>query len=60
MRVENSGGGCGLFSLIFFAAWLTHVVVCIKAHLWVFLLAGAFFFPIGIVHGFGVWFGVWH
>lgn len=39
------------------AAWLTHVVVCIKASLWVFLLAGAICFPVGIVHGFGIWFG---
>lgn len=38
-------------------AWLTHVVVCIKTASWVFLLAGAIFFPIGIVHGVGSWFG---
>lgn len=41
------------------AAWLTHVIVCIKSASWVFLLAGAIFFPIGIVHGTGVWFGAW-
>lgn len=39
------------------AAWLTHVVYCIKTASWIFLLAGAIFFPIGIVHGTGVWFG---
>ena len=39
------------------AAWLTHVVYCISAAKWVFLLAGAVFFPIGCVHGTGLWFG---
>jgi predicted membrane channel-forming protein YqfA (hemolysin III family) len=38
-------------------AWLTHVITCIAASKWVFLLAGAVFFPIGCVHGTGVWFG---
>lgn len=42
-----------------FAAWLTHVVVCLAGGLWGFLIAGAIFFPIGIVHGLGVWFGWW-
>jgi hypothetical protein len=38
-------------------AWLTHVIVCISTSKWVFLLAGAIFFPVGCVHGTGVWFG---
>ena len=38
-------------------AWLTHVVTCIKAASWIFLLAGAIFFPIGCVHGTGVMLG---
>lgn len=38
-------------------AWLTHVVVCIKTASWVLLIIGAIFFPIGIVHGVGTWFG---
>lgn len=46
----------GLFCFCF-AAWITHVIVCIKASLWVFLLAGAICFPIGVIHGVGVWFG---
>ncbi len=40
-------------------AWITHVVVCIKAETWIFLLAGAVFAPIGVIHGWGVWFGAW-
>ena len=39
------------------AAWLTHVVVSIQSASWIFLLAGAIFFPIGCVRGTGVWFG---
>jgi hypothetical protein len=39
------------------AAWITHVVVCLKTASWGFLLAGAIIFPVGIVHGIGIWFG---
>ena len=50
-----------IYSLLFLAwlvlAWLTHVVTCITSAKWVFLLAGAIFFPIGCVHGTGIWFG---
>jgi len=46
-------------ALTFFAAWVTHVIVCIKTASWVFLIAGALCFPIGMVHGIGVWFGAW-
>ena len=40
------------------AALVTHIIICIKASLWFLLIAGALFFPVGIIHGFGVWFGV--
>jgi putative Ca2+/H+ antiporter (TMEM165/GDT1 family) len=39
------------------AAWVTHVVVSIKATAWVLLVIGAIFFPIGVIHGIGYWFG---
>ncbi len=42
-----------------FAAWLTHIVVCIKTGAWAFLIAGAVFFPVAVIHGVGSWFGVW-
>jgi hypothetical protein len=42
-----------------FAGWATHLYVCFTGQLWGFLIAGAIFFPIGIVHGWGVWFGWW-
>lgn len=46
-----------LFGLLALGAWLTHVVVCLKTAAWGFLIAGAIFFPIGIIHGFGIWLG---
>lgn len=39
------------------AAWLTHVVVSIKTASWLLLIAGAIVFPVGCVHGTGIWFG---
>lgn len=41
-------------------AWGTHIIVCLKAGYWGFLIAGALFFPIGIIHGIGYWFGIFH
>jgi hypothetical protein len=42
-----------------FAAWFTHVFVCLKSSAWGFLVAGAIFFPVAWVHGTGIWLGVW-
>jgi presenilin-like A22 family membrane protease len=41
------------------AAWGTHVINCIQKEEWMFLIAGAIAFPVGVVHGVGIWFGVW-
>ena len=41
------------------ASWLTHVVVCLSDKDWGFLIAGAIFFPVALVHGTGIWLGVW-
>ena len=41
------------------AAWLTHIFNCLQNGEWGFLIAGALFFPIAIIHGFGLWLGVW-
>jgi len=46
-----------LLMVFIFAAWLTHIITTIKAAAWLFLIAGAIFFPIGIVHGIATWFG---
>lgn len=39
-------------------AWFTHVVVSIQSASWLLLIAGAIVFPVGCVHGTGVWFGI--
>lgn len=39
------------------SAWLTHVVTCLSHAFWGFLIAGAIFFPVGIIHGIMIWFG---
>lgn len=56
-----AGLGLGYIAIVIasIAAWITHVVVCIKAASWGFLIAGAIFAPIGVIHGVGVWFGIW-
>lgn len=45
------------FGLTCVFAWITHVVVSIKTASWALLFAGAFIFPVGIIHGVGLWFG---
>jgi hypothetical protein len=42
-----------------YAAWLTSIVFCSVNSLHPLLIAAALFFPIGVVHGIGVWFGGW-
>lgn len=42
---------------ICFAAWLTHVVVCLTTASWGFLIAGALMFPVAIIHGVLIWVG---
>lgn len=48
-----------IIAALCFCAWLTHIIVCIKAASWGLLIAGAIMFPIGIIHGAGSWFGAW-
>jgi hypothetical protein len=45
-----------IIGLICFAAWLNHIFTCFGQGLWGFLVAGAIFFPIGILHGIYLWF----
>jgi hypothetical protein len=40
-------------------SWLTHIITCFQDDRWGFLIAGAVFFPIAMVHGIGIWFGLW-
>lgn len=55
-----AGLGLGYLAVVIasIAAWITHVVVCIKTASWLFLIAGAILAPIGVIHGIGVWFGI--
>lgn len=39
--------------------WIQHVYTCITDEAWGFLIAGAIFFPIAVVHGWGIWLGIW-
>jgi hypothetical protein len=45
--------------LIAFSAWITHVITCIKDDRIGLLIAGAIAFPIGVIHGWGIWLGFW-
>lgn len=40
------------------AAWVTHVIARIKASAWVLLAFGCIVAPVGVIHGVGVWMGV--
>ena len=48
-----------IFLLTVIAGWLTHLYICFTTAAWGFLIAGAIMFPIGIIHGWGSWFGIW-
>ena len=48
-----------IIGVVSFAAWLTHLFVCFSDDRWGFLIAGAIAFPIAIVHGVGIWLGIW-
>lgn len=39
------------------AAWITHIIVCLKTASWGFLIAGALLIPIAWIHGTGIWLG---
>ena len=55
----ESGIAALLLVLWLVGSWITHIVVCLKAASWGFLIAGAIFFPVAVVHGTGCWFRVW-
>ena len=37
-------------------AWLTHIIFCLSEWVYGFLIAGALFFPIWVIHWIGLWF----
>ena len=48
-----------LFGALGYSAWLTSIVFCATNGMRPLLIASAALFPVGIVHGIGVWFGGW-
>jgi len=52
-------GSCGIIGLIPFSAWVTHIITCFNIGAWVFLIVGALAIPVGVIHGVGIWFGIW-
>ena len=50
---------CLLVLAVCYAAWLTSIVFCAAHGTRPLLIASAAFFPVGIVHGVGVWCGGW-
>lgn len=45
------------FAFMFLGAWLTHIIICLIQAKYLLLIAGAFVFPVGVIHGVGIWFG---
>jgi len=46
----------GIVAALFFA-WLTHIAYCYAKAKYILLVAGAVFFPAGIMHGLMIWLG---
>lgn len=40
---------------VYLAAWITHLVSCVMAGQWVFLVIGIILVPVGAIHGLWVW-----
>lgn len=54
-------GGCfgAAVMLAMAAGWFNHLYICFTQSEWGFLIAGALFFPVAIIHGWGAWLGFW-
>jgi hypothetical protein len=48
-----------LTGVITYSAWLTSIVFCSTHDERALLIPDAAFFPVGVVHGIGVWLGGW-
>ena len=50
----------GIFVIFIGAAgWFQHLYTCFTLEKWGFLVAGALFFPVAVIHGWGLWLGLW-
>lgn len=43
----------------FFVPYLNHMVTCFQDEKYILLIGGAIIFPLGWVHGIGIFFGWW-
>ena len=51
--------GLTVGGLLVYSAWLTSIVFCAANDRYPLLVASASVFPVGVVHGIGIWFGGW-
>lgn len=58
MSNETSGFMVIATLIAFIGAWFTHIVHCLVHAKYLLLIAGGFIFPVGVIHGIGIWFGV--
>ena len=42
-----------------FGSLITHIWVCVATNWAAMLILGLVCFPVGVVHGTGIWFGLW-
>lgn len=52
------GGFFLIMVIMSFAGWIQHLYTCIIEATYVLLVAGAIFAPIGTLHGWGIWMGI--
>lgn len=43
---------------VILGSWATHVINCIKDEQWFLLLIGVLVAPVGMIHGVGIWIGL--
>tara|TARA_B110000977_G_scaffold95781_1_gene126375 strand:- start:923 stop:1105 length:183 start_codon:yes stop_codon:yes gene_type:complete len=58
MKEENAAYLMIAIVIVSLGAWITHILHCLIHAKYLLLIAGAFMFPVGIIHGVGIWFGV--
>ena len=58
MKEENAAYLMIATVIVCLGAWITHILHCLVHAKYLLLIAGAFMFPVGIIHGVGIWFGV--
>lgn len=51
--MDNFAGSA--FFIVLLAAWFTHVITCFNEGWWGYLIAGAVFAPVAVVHGIYIW-----